>query len=58
MSASQRLTDEQRANLAFEVHVALLRMELATPKLKDNPFWLMLRRDSFEEFYVAMEKTA
>lgn len=58
MSAPARLTNEERAALAFEVHVALLRMELANPKLKENPFWLMLRRDSFEEFYVAMEQTA
>ena len=58
MSAPARLTAEERATLAFEVHAALLRTEVLNPKLKNNPLWLILRQDSFEEFYVAMDKNA
>ncbi|WP_298165075.1 hypothetical protein [Novosphingobium sp.] len=58
MTAPARLSDEQRAALAFEVHAALLRTEATNPKLKENPLWLILRQDSFEEFYVAMDKIA
>ncbi|WP_168196020.1 hypothetical protein [Novosphingobium sp. EMRT-2] len=48
--------DGRAAEMAFEVHAALLRTETATPSLRDNPLWIMLRQDAYETFYLALDK--
>jgi len=45
--------DERRAAHAFEAHTALLDQERRFPKLKDNPAWVALRADAYEEFALS-----
>lgn len=45
--------DEARATQAYEAHVAMLDQEQRFPKLKDNPAWVCLRADAYENFALA-----
>lgn len=45
--------DERRASHAFEAHTALLDQERRFPSLKDNPAWIALRADAYEEFALS-----
>ena len=47
--------DEARATKAFEAHRALLFAERAKPYLRDNPAWIALRADAYENFELAFE---
>ena len=45
-----------RANQAFEAHAAVLRAQVATPSLLDNPFWTIIRQDAYERAVIEFEK--
>ena len=45
--------DECRASHAYEAHTALLDQERRFPKLKQNPAWIALRADAYEEFALS-----
>lgn len=45
--------DERRASHAFEAHTALLDQERRFPKLKENPAWIAMRADAYEEFALS-----
>lgn len=47
--------DEQRAHDAWECHRVLLLTERDRPWLRENPQWLMLRADAFEQFALSFE---
>ena len=47
--------DADRAQNAFEAHIALLRAERDHPELRRNPAWTVLRQDAFENFALAFE---
>lgn len=50
-----RRSNSTRAEQAYDVHAALLRMERIQPNLRDNPFWIMLKQDAYERFHIAFE---
>lgn len=45
--------DETRATNAYHAHVALLDQERRYPSLKNNPAWIVLRADAYENFALA-----
>lgn len=47
--------DASRAELAFAVHQALLKAELANPALAQNCYWVTLRAETFDLFLAAFE---
>lgn len=52
------LCDLDRAELAFAAHCALVKAETENPALANNPFWTMLRHDTWEAFVTAYEKVS
>ena len=55
MSVPVILYNERRATEAFEAHRAMLLHERHNPSLADNPAWIALRQDAFEQFALAFE---
>lgn len=47
--------DQARAADAFAAHQALLRAEALNQRLKENPFWQLIRADAYEAFCQAFE---
>lgn len=45
--------DESRARDAYDAHIALIDQERRFPALKDNPAWVVLRADAYENFALA-----
>lgn len=48
--------NRQRADNAFEAHSALIAAEIMRPALRDNPAWVVLRQDAYENFALAFEE--
>jgi hypothetical protein len=48
--------NRQRADNAFHAHCALLATEAMQPDLRDNPAWVVLRQDAYENFVLAFEE--
>lgn len=51
------LHDPDKAELAFEVHQALMKAEADNPSLRQNPFWAVVRTDAYGEFCRAFART-
>ena len=49
------LSRKDRAELAFAANCAILKAQAADPILFRNPFWTMLRQDSYERFMEEFE---
>lgn len=48
--------NRDRAENAFAAHCALLATEAVRPDLRDNPAWVVLRQDAYENFALAFEE--
>lgn len=48
--------ERDKADLAFEVHQALMKAEADNPSLRENPFWAVLRSDAYGEFCRAFAR--
>ena len=48
--------NRQRADNAFRAHCALLATEAMQPDLCDNPAWVVLRQNAYENFSLAFEE--
>ena len=48
--------NRQRADNAFDAYSALYAMEAVRPDLRDNPAWVVLRQDAYENFALAFEE--
>ena len=46
----------ERQEQAFAAHAAMVKAENATPSLRHNPFWIMLRQDAYERFAISIEE--
>jgi hypothetical protein len=52
-SQFRELTPDEDAQLAFECHRALLRLQAANPHLPDNPYFNQIILDSYTRFLSA-----
>jgi hypothetical protein len=48
--------NRKRADDAFYAYSALYAIEEMRPDLRDNPAWVMLRQDAYENFALAFEE--
>lgn len=55
-SKIRNLTCEERADLAFKAHAALMKLQASDTALLSNPYWSILRMESFERFTDALKR--